>query len=51
MLNTPQFTFATRAVAVALVMCTIVGAHHVCAQTTYEPAPENLQARREFQDM
>src|ERR1700728_2755585 len=34
----------------ALLVCGFT-AQHVTAQTAYQPSPENLQARREFQDM
>ena len=36
------------ALALTLLLC---GERSVLAQTTYQPAPENLQARRDFQDM
>src|SRR6266567_675985 len=39
------------ALAFSLATCCIFSAHLVSAQTDYQPTRENLQARREFQDM
>jgi alpha-L-fucosidase len=45
-----QFTITKCALAIVLAACSIFAAQGVSAQTDYQPAPENLQARREFQD-
>jgi alpha-L-fucosidase len=35
----------------AVLIANVLAANLAAAQTTYQPSPENLQARREFQDM
>jgi alpha-L-fucosidase len=42
---------ARSALAIVLAAVAIFAAHSASAQTDYQPSPENLQARREFQDM
>src|SRR5246500_58970 len=46
-----QSIIAKWPMAVALGICGIFSTHCVTAQIEYHPSPENLQARREFQDM
>src|SRR3984885_7131755 len=45
-----QFSIPGRALIVALVVGGILANCAAVAQTNYQPAPENVQARREFQD-
>jgi alpha-L-fucosidase len=45
-----QFSVAGCGLTVTLVVCGIFADCIAVAQTNYQPAPENLQARREFQD-
>jgi alpha-L-fucosidase len=45
-----QFAVARYALTVAFAVGGILPDIEVVAQTSYQPAPENLQARREFQD-
>ncbi|MGO9086419.1 MAG: alpha-L-fucosidase [Candidatus Sulfotelmatobacter sp.] len=49
--STRRSTLATSALAIVLAATAISAAHSASAQTDYQPSPENLQARREFQDM
>lgn len=51
MANTRQSRITKCALTVALIATGIFSAHNTLAQSTYQPSPENLQARREFQDM
>src|SRR3974390_471199 len=51
MSNAQQSTFARHTLALILAVAAIFSAHAASAQTDYQPSPENLQARREFQDM
>ncbi len=50
MSNLRRSAFGKFACAFALTACSLWGSH-AFAQTGYQPSPENLQARREFQDM
>ena len=45
-----QFSVTRCALTVALVVGGILADCDAVAQTNYQPAPENLKARREFQD-
>ena len=49
--NARQSTLARTILAIALIATVILATHKASAQTDYQPTPENLQARREFQDM
>src|ERR1700676_5675807 len=49
--NPRQPAIARRTLAIVFAATSIFAAHNACAQTDYQPSPENLQARREFQDM
>ena len=49
--NARQSTLARTTLAIALTAAVILAAHKASAQTEYQPSPENLQARRDFQDM
>jgi len=49
--STRQSTLARSVLAIAVTATAILAAHDALAQTDYQPSPENLQARREFQDM
>ncbi len=46
-----QSITARYALVIAIAACGIFSAHSASAQSDYQPSPENLQARREFQDM
>jgi alpha-L-fucosidase len=46
-----QFTLAKIVLAVAFTASTVLAADSAFTQDSYQPSPENLQARREFQDM
>ena len=48
--NARQSTLARNTVVIALAVTAIFAAH-ASAQTDYQPTPENLQARHEYQDM
>jgi alpha-L-fucosidase len=43
--------FSHRILVVAALLASFVSADRTLAQSDYQPSPENLQARREFQDM
>src|ERR1700722_5575042 len=49
--NPLQPAVARRTLAIVFAATTIFAAHNACAQSDYQPSSENLQARREFQDM
>src|ERR1700730_2487368 len=49
MIRQSRITNCARVVAVAT--CAMFAAHNLFAQSDYQPTPENLQARHEFQDM
>ena len=49
--STRQSIIATSALAIVVAAIAIFAAHPASAQTDYQPSSENLQARREFQDM
>ena len=49
--NARQSALARTTLTIALVASAILAVHGASAQTDYQPTPENLQARREFQDM
>jgi alpha-L-fucosidase len=49
--NPRQSALASCTLALALATSAILAAQASSAQTDYQPTPENLQARREFQDM
>src|SRR5579872_55649 len=50
MSNVRQFVIAKYALLLALA-CSSFAGPNALAQGDYQPSPENLQARREFQDM
>ena len=49
--NPRQPAIARRTLAIVFAATTIFSAHHASAQSDYQPSPENLEARREFQNM
>jgi len=49
--NPRQPAIAKRTLAIVFAATTIFAAYDACAQTDYQPSSENLQARREFQNM
>src|SRR5246127_82819 len=49
--KTGQFTIVKSALAVAFTTLCIFATDATFAQADYQPTPQNLQARREFQDM
>jgi len=49
--STRQSIIARSALAIVLAAIAVFAALSASAQTDYQPSPENLQARREFQDM
>jgi alpha-L-fucosidase len=49
--NLRQPAIAKRTLSIVFAATTIFAAYHACAQTDYQPSPENLEARREFQNM
>src|SRR6202049_3643927 len=49
--NPRQHAIARRTLAIVIAAITIFAPHNAPAQSDYQPSPENLQARREFQDM
>ena len=46
--HTPRLSFILRTIALAFLLLSLEPAF---SQSSYQPSPENLQARREFQDM
>jgi len=51
MFHERQSSVRTFALAIAFAATVILTVRDTSAQTDYQPTPENLQARREFQDM
>jgi len=49
--NSQPSTIARNVLVIALAAAAVLASHSVWAQAAYQPSPENLQARREFQDM
>ena len=50
MAKTRRFTVTECVLSLGLAICGLLAGRHAVAQTDYQPAPENLKARREFQD-
>ena len=48
---TRPLSMARHAIAILLTVLAVLTAQGASAQSDYQPSPENLQARREFQDM
>jgi len=51
MMNPQQSSLTRCGLVIILTAVAIVAADTASAQSDYQPSPENLQARREFQDM